>query len=58
MGLHLQRKVPEWFAQFPSLYAAGRPNSGRRKKAATAEEPGAGGDGADAAGDAGKPVPK
>ncbi len=51
VGLHLQRKVPERFAQFPSLYAAGRPNSGRKKKAAAPEEPGAGGD-------EGKSVPK
>ena len=58
VGLHLQRRVPERFAQFPSLYAAGRPSSGRRKKAAAPEEAGAGGDGAAAAGDAGKPVPK
>ena len=45
VGLHLQRKVPERFAQFPSLYAAGRPNSGRKKKTAEPEEPGAGGEG-------------
>jgi hypothetical protein len=58
VGLHLQRKAPERFAQFPSLYAAGRPGSGRRKKAAAPEEPGEGGDGAGVVGDAGKPVPK
>jgi hypothetical protein len=49
VGLHLQRKVPERFAQFPSLYAAGRPNSGRRKKGAAApgESGGVAGDGGD-----------
>ena len=45
VGLHLQRKVPERFAQFPSLYAAGRPNSGRKKKTAAPEEDEAVGEG-------------
>ncbi|MEP7121886.1 MAG: hypothetical protein ABJE95_13280 [Byssovorax sp.] len=59
VGLYLQRKVPERFAQFPSLYAAGRPNSGRRKKAAV-PVPGATGEaaGGSAGGDVGKPTPK
>ena len=45
VGLHLQRKVPERFAQFPSLYAAGRPNSGRKKKTVAPEEDEAVGEG-------------